>query len=110
MSRSFLFGDNPSIFLLTSSKIILDPEFNLKYNSRLITLLIRFHFFQDDPTLFIVISSPEPKAWLAYSVVLRCVCVSTFSNISFETTGPIEAKFHVEPPWDGGTKVCSNGK
>ena len=25
------------------------------------------------------------------------------------TTRPIEAKFHVEPPWDGGTKVCSNG-
>ena len=22
---------------------------------------------------------------------------------------PIEAKFHMEPPWDGGTKVCSNG-
>ena len=38
------------------------------------------------------------------------VCVlSTFSNISSETTGPIAAKFHVEPPWDGGTKVCSNG-
>ena len=37
------------------------------------------------------------------------VCVlSTFSNIS-ETTGPIEAKFHVEPPWDGGMKICSNG-
>ena len=36
--------------------------------------------------------------------------VSTFSNIfSSETTGPIEAKFHVEPPLDGGTKVCSNG-
>lgn len=34
---------------------------------------------------------------------------STFSNIfSSETTGLIEAKFHVEPPWDGGTKVCSN--
>ena len=34
----------------------------------------------------------------------------TFSNIfSSETTGPIEATFHVEPPWDGGTKVCSNG-
>ena len=28
---------------------------------------------------------------------------------SSETTGPIEAKFHVESPWDGGTKVCSNG-
>ena len=40
-----------------------------------------------------------------------CVSVlSTFSNIfSSETTGPIEAKFHVEPPWDGGTKVCSKG-
>ena len=33
--------------------------------------------------------------------------LSTFSNIS-ETTGPIEAK-HMEFPWDGGTKVCSNG-
>ena len=36
--------------------------------------------------------------------------MSTFSNIfSSETTGPIEAKFHMEPPWDGGMKVCSNG-
>ena len=25
-----------------------------------------------------------------------------------ETTRPIEAKFHMEPPWEGGTKVCSN--
>ena len=40
-----------------------------------------------------------------------CVCVSTFSNIfSSETTRLIEAKFfHMELPWDGGTKVCSNG-
>ena len=36
--------------------------------------------------------------------------MSTFSNIfSSETTGPIEAKFHMKPPWNGGTKVCSNG-
>ena len=34
-----------------------------------------------------------------------CVCMSTFSYIFSETTGPIEAKFHMEPPWDGGTKV-----
>ena len=35
---------------------------------------------------------------------------STFSNFfSLETAGPIEAKFHVKPPWDGKTKVCSNG-
>ena len=37
-----------------------------------------------------------------------CV-VSTFSNISSETTGPNEARFQVEPPWDGGMKVYSNG-
>ena len=33
-----------------------------------------------------------------------------FSNIFYsETTVPIEANFYMEPPWDGGTKVCSNG-
>ena len=33
---------------------------------------------------------------------------STFSNFfSLETIGPIEAKFYVEPPWDG-ERVCSN--
>ena len=38
-------------------------------------------------------------------------CMSTFSNIfSSETTGPIQTKFHMEPPWNGGTKVCSNGQ
>ena len=35
---------------------------------------------------------------------------SKFSNFfSLETAKPIEAKFHVEPPWDRRTKVCSNG-
>ena len=40
-----------------------------------------------------------------------CVYVlSTFSNIfSSETTGPIEAKFHMESLWDGRTRICSNG-
>ena len=34
----------------------------------------------------------------------------TFSNfLSLETSRPIEAKFHVEPPWDRGMKVYSNG-
>ena len=36
-----------------------------------------------------------------------CVCMSTFSNIF--STGPIEAKFHTESPWEGGKKVCSHG-
>ena len=35
---------------------------------------------------------------------------STFSNFFFlETAWPIKAKFYLEPPWDGGTKVCSTG-
>ena len=35
---------------------------------------------------------------------------STFSNFfSLETAKPIEAKFHEEPPWNDGMKVCSNG-
>ena len=66
-----------------------------------------------------VFSSSEPKHWWAYSIgmplssvcvyVRMWVCMSTFLNISSEITGPIEAKFHMEPPLDGGTKVCSNG-
>ena len=35
---------------------------------------------------------------------------STISNVfSSETAWPIKAKFHVEPPREGGTKVCING-
>ena len=34
----------------------------------------------------------------------------TFANVfSLETAKPIEDEFHVDPPWDEGTKVCSNG-
>ena len=41
------------------------------------------------------------------SVCLSVCRVFTFSNVfSSGTTGPIEVKFHVEPPWDGGMKVC----
>ena len=41
--------------------------------------------------------------------VCMYVCMSTYSNMSSETNWPFEAKFHVEPPWDGGTKIYSNG-
>ena len=37
-----------------------------------------------------------------FSSVQLCVCVC--SNIFSETTGPTEAKFHVEPPLDRGRK------
>ena len=32
----------------------------------------------------------------------------TVSNIFSKATGPIVTKFHVEPPWAGETKICSN--
>ena len=35
---------------------------------------------------------------------------STVSNFFFlETARLVEAKLHVEFPWDGGMKICSNG-
>ena len=34
---------------------------------------------------------------------------STISNIFSETAWPIKAKYYVEPPWEGGTKVYING-
>ena len=38
------------------------------------------------------------------------VCSPHSLNIfSSEVTGSIEAKCHMESPWDEGTKVCSNG-
>ena len=41
---------------------------------------------------------------------VQCHSESTFSNFfSLETTMPIEAKFHVELPWDGGMKVSTIG-
>ena len=40
--------------------------------------------------------------------VRRRTSSSTISNIFFsETDCAIKAKFYVEPPWLGGTKVCS---
>ena len=62
-----------------------------------------------------VISSPEPSAQRrAYRIPMDPASVRrrpfTFSNIfASETARPIKAKFYVEPPWEGGTKVYING-
>ena len=32
----------------------------------------------------------------------------TLNIFSSETTGPFKVKFHLELPWDRGTKFCSN--
>ena len=40
----------------------------------------------------------------------RCRCCPPFTNVfSSETAWPIKAKFYVEPPLEGGTKVYING-
>ena len=49
---------------------------------------------------------------IGYPLILRLSVVHpfTFSNVfSSETAWPIKAKFYVEPPWEGGTKVYING-
>ena len=38
-----------------------------------------------------------------------CINNHYFSKIFPETTLPINAKFHVEPPWEVGKKVYLNG-
>ena len=34
--------------------------------------------------------------------------LSISNYFSSEATGPVLLKFHVEPPWDRGMKVCLN--
>ena len=68
-------------------------------------------------------SSPEPSSSQGELIVypysgVRCrrrrrrrrrrrqQCLNIFSS---ETASPIKAKFYVEPPWEGGTKVYING-
>ena len=60
-------------------------------------------------------SSPEPSGSQGELIVypysgVRCrrrqQCLNIFSS---ETALPIKAKFYVEPPWEGGTKVYTKG-
>ena len=71
-----------------------------------------------------IVSSPEPSGSQGELIVYpysgvrcrRCLhrrrrrrrqqCLNIFSS---ETALPIKAKFYVEPPWEGGTKVYING-
>ena len=58
------------------------------------------------PKLLMDIIQREHEQYIPVSVI---IC-QTFSKIFFsEITGPIEAIFHVEPPWEEGMKFCING-
>ena len=66
----------------------------------------------------LVFSSPEPSGSQGELIVypysgVRCCdcrcrqqCLNIFSS---EIALPIKAKFYVDPPWEGGTKVYING-
>ena len=60
-------------------------------------------------------SSPEPSGSQGELIVypyscVRCRrCQQRLNIFSSETALPIKAKFYVEPPWDGGTKIYING-
>ena len=58
----------------------------------------------------VFISSSEPLGSFWGELIGRlCRHRPPFSNIFSKTAGLTEAKFHVEPPWVGGTKVHSKG-
>ena len=40
---------------------------------------------------------------------LRSLRFNIFKFLFLEAACPIESKFYVEPPWNGGTKIWSNG-
>ena len=70
----------------------------------------------NDVSFYHIISSLEPSGSQGELIVYpysgvrrrrrRQQCLNIFSS---ETTLPIKAKFYVEPPWEGGTKVYVNG-
>ena len=53
--------------------------------------------------------------FVGYSLTYRQALLSvrrrphSLNIFSLETAWPIKVKFHMEPPWNGGTKICSNG-
>ena len=50
------------------------------------------------------------STWTFMNIKVQGHSDSTFSNFfSWETARPIEARLVVDPSWDRGTKVCSNG-
>ena len=88
-------------------------------------VLLRLHIVGQGPAVLAagtgrvgyIFSSPEPLGSQGELIVYpysgvrcrRCRRRQQCLNISSETALPIKAKFYVEPPWEGGTKVCING-
>ena len=58
-----------------------------------------------------IISSSEPLGSQGELIVYPCSCVrpSTIFKHFLPNARPIKAKYYVEPPWEGGTKIYING-
>ena len=83
-------------------KILLIGKFNRRKTQRIVLLA---HLSRRLLGELIVYPCPGVRRCLR-----RRRCRSQFSNIfSSKTARPIKAKYYVEPPWKGGTKVCING-
>ena len=55
----------------------------------------------------LVFSSPEPLGSQGELIVYPCSGVRPSSSVRRPSVHNF--KFYVEPPWEGGTKVCING-
>ena len=106
-------------------KLLIEPDPRLKFECRVTMSVSCIMFVISHICNFmasIFISSPEPSGSQGELIVypysgVRCRlcrcrrhrCQQCLNIFSSETALPIKAKFYVEPPWEGGTKVCING-
>ena len=49
------------------------------------------------------------KMMFSLLYIIRQLFIPFSKNFFSETAWPIKAKFYVDPPYEGGTKVCING-
>ena len=88
---------------------------HLLFNYSLFQPKASFGYFCELSHIYDFISSPEPLGSQGELIVYPSsrrpsVVRPPFQKIFFsETAWPIKAKFYVEPPWEGGTKVYING-
>ena len=101
---------------INGGKCIEKCNFYIKYFDKMLCWLTIPIFFRAETWNTYIFSSPEPSGSQGepivypYSGVRRCRrCQQCLNIFSSETALPIKAKFYVEPPWEGGTKVYING-
>ena len=111
----------PYIFLVLYVLCFTRPRYQVSVYRTIgpLVLLSYCRYFDETFTaMLLVFSSPEPSGsqgelivylWSGVRRTSSSIVRPHFSNIfSSETAWPIKAKFYVEPPWGGGTKVYIN--